>query len=91
MTVQAKNVNPEVVAAISAAVYEMTGGGSLRIYPRESWKKMGIYNINVEGTDFELDVDELVENAECRAVHFTQTSSAWLAFGRQQMLLTSTR
>jgi hypothetical protein len=83
----ANNVNPEVVAAISAAVNEMLGGfGALRIYPTKSWTKRGIYNINVEGTDFELDVDELTENAGFKAVGFTQTSPAWTMVGRQELM-----
>lgn len=87
MTIEAKNVNPEVVAAISAAVYEMVGDVSaLRIYPKKSWTKRGIYNLSVEGTDFELDVDELTEDAGFRAVGFAQNGTAWAIFGRQQLM-----
>lgn len=86
MTIEAKDVNPEVVAAISAAVHEMVGGvGSMRI-SQSSWTNRGVYNLNVEGTDFELDVDELIEGTGFRSVSFKQTGSSWAMYGRQQLM-----
>lgn len=87
MTIDAKDVNPEVVAAITAAVHEMMGNvGALKIYPSKAWTKRGVFNINVEGTDFELDVDELRENAGAKAVSFSSNSNAWSMYGRQQLM-----